>query len=167
MLQPRYCRAMASHYLSPVSKQVRYWQASLLHLSRSSAQYEHDCTVSNPNCNLYPIEQPVSKGRRLSVVPVDVREHGATLVALGAIRTVDLIGKHGGATHHVGEGSNDATERIGQEDVGVLTGIGGQFPDTSSTLEELNVLPLDQPPCLLLTFSLLSLMCAISSSRFW
>ena len=55
--------------------------------------------------------------------------HGAALVALGAIGAVDLIGEDSGAAHHVGEGGDDAAERIGQEDVGVLAGVGGQFAD--------------------------------------
>ena len=55
--------------------------------------------------------------------------HGAALVPLGAIGAVDLVGENGGAAHHIREGGNDAAERVGQEDVGVLTGIGGQFAD--------------------------------------
>jgi len=57
--------------------------------------------------------------------------HGAALVALGAVGAVDLIGDDGRAAHDVGEGGNDAAEGVGQKDVGILTGVGGQFANAS------------------------------------
>jgi len=53
---------------------------------------------------------------------------------LGAIGAIDLIGKHGGATHDIGEGGNDTADCIGQEDVGVLAGVDGQFANASPFL---------------------------------
>jgi len=60
---------------------------------------------------------------------------------LRAIGTIDLVGKHGGAVHDVGEGGDDAAERIGQEDVGVLAGVGGQFADEVLTYKYNNEAP--------------------------
>jgi hypothetical protein len=51
---------------------------------------------------------------------------------LGAIRAIDLVGEDGGAVHDVGEGGNDAAQGIGQENVGVLAGVGGQFADEAT-----------------------------------